>query len=105
MTQQQILSKLGVDALSAMQTAASDAIMQSKADVIILSPTGSGKTLAYLLPVVQMVDENDSQVQAVVIVPSRELALQSEKVLLSMGCGVRGMAVYGDALRWTSIVR
>ena len=95
MTQQQILSKLGVDALSAMQTAASDAIMQSKADVIILSPTGSGKTLAYLLPVVQLVDENDSHVQAVVIVPSRELALQSEKVLLSMGCGVRGMAVYG----------
>lgn len=95
MTQQQILSKLGIDALSAMQTAASDAIMQSMADVIILSPTGSGKTLAYLLPVVQLVDENDSQVQAVVIVPSRELALQSEKVLLSMGCGVRGMAVYG----------
>lgn len=95
MTQQQILSKLGIDALSAMQTAASDAIMQSMADVIILSPTGSGKTLAYLLPVVQLVDENDSHVQAVVIVPSRELALQSEKVLLSMGCGVRGMAVYG----------
>lgn len=95
MTQQQILSKLGVDALSAMQTSASDAILQSMADVIILSPTGSGKTLAYLLPVVQLVDENDSQVQAVVIVPSRELALQSEKVLLSMGCGVRGMAVYG----------
>lgn len=95
MTQEQILSKIGVGALSAMQTAAMDAVMKSTHDVIILSPTGSGKTLAYLLPLVQQIDVNDNRVQAVVIVPSRELALQSERVLSSMGCGVRGMAVYG----------
>ena len=95
MIQEQILAKLGVDHLSPMQEAATRAILQSGRDVVVLSPTGSGKTLAYLLPLVQLIEASANQVQAVVIVPSRELALQSERVLQSMGVGVRGMAVYG----------
>ena len=44
-------------------------------DLILLSPTGSGKTLAYLLPLVQSLKPGITGVQAIVLVPSRELAL------------------------------
>ena len=85
-----------------MQQHAAEAILGSDGDVVLLSPTGTGKTLAYLLPLVQLIEGNGqcSMVngqwpQALVITPGRELALQSAQVLKSMGCGLRGMSVYG----------
>jgi superfamily II DNA/RNA helicase len=51
--------------------------------------------LAYLLPLVQLIDASVPTVQAVVIVPGRELALQSATVLKDMGCGLRACACYG----------
>ncbi len=53
-------------------------------DLILLSPTGSGKTLAYLLPLLQILRPADGSVQALVLVPSRELALQTESVFRAM---------------------
>ena len=81
--------------LNAMQTAVCDELLQHTDNLMVLSPTGSGKTLAYLLPLTQLLDAQSSQVQAVVVVPGRELALQSATVLKGMGCGLRGMACYG----------
>ena len=81
--------------LNAMQTAVCDELLQHTDNLMVLSPTGSGKTLAYLLPLTQLLDAQSSQVQAVVVVPGRELALQSATVLKDMGCGLRGMACYG----------
>ena len=81
--------------LNAMQTAVCDELLQHTDNLMVLSPTGSGKTLAYLLPLTQLLDVQSSQVQAVVVVPGRELALQSATVLKDMGCGLRGMACYG----------
>ena len=94
-----------------MQQHAAEAILGSDGDVVLLSPTGTGKTLAYLLPLVQLIEgngqcsmvlatphsqrENGQWPQALVITPGRELALQSAQVLKSMGCGLRGMSVYG----------
>lgn len=92
---QQILNKLGIDALNEMQQRASEAILGSKGDVVLLSPTGSGKTLAYLLPLLQLVDKTSDDVQALVITPGRELALQSDHVLQSTGCGIRSTSCYG----------
>ena len=63
--------------------------------IVLLSPTGSGKTLAFLLPLVGRINTQSNEVQAVVIVPSRELAKQTCQVLQDMRCGVRAMAVYG----------
>lgn len=64
-------------------------------DVILLSPTGTGKTLAYLLPLIERLKQNVVGVQAMVIVPSRELALQIETVLKAMNLPWKAMSVYG----------
>ncbi len=93
--QVKILQKLNIAELSDMQLEAEDAILHSRNDVLILSPTGSGKTLAYMLPLVQLLDINSDEVQALVVVPGRELALQSDRVLKSMGSGLRSQACYG----------
>lgn len=90
-----ILEKLGISELNDMQKEATQAVLRTNNDVVILSPTGSGKTLAYLLPLVQLIDASVPTVQAVVIVPGRELALQSATVLKDMGCGLRACACYG----------
>ena len=90
-----ILAKLGISELNAMQQEAMDTILRRNDDVVILSPTGSGKTLAYLLPLIQKLDERLDQVQMLVVVPGRELALQSQTVLKNMGSGLRSMALYG----------
>lgn len=90
-----MLEKLGITALNDMQRQAGDAILHSSQDVVVLSPTGTGKTLAYLLPLVQLVDAQQDIPQALVIVPGRELAMQSDRVLRRMGCGLRSAACYG----------
>ena len=90
-----LLQKMGIEELNAMQLAASEAILHSNKDVVVLSPTGSGKTIAYLLPLVQLLDASRDDVQTVVIVPGRELALQSATVLKDMGSGLRCCACYG----------
>ena len=89
-----ILSKLGIT-LNAMQEATADAILHTNKDVVVLSPTGSGKTYAYLLPLIQRLDASSDALQAVVLVPGRELALQSANVLKDLGSGLRSMALYG----------
>ena len=92
---QKILQKLRIDALNEMQQHAAEAILRSDGDVVLLSPTGSGKTLAYLLPLVQLLDASSDTVQALVVVPGRELALQSDTVLRDMGSGIRSASCYG----------
>lgn len=89
------LAKLGIEQLSAMQLKASDSIAQGERDVILLSPTGSGKTLAYLLPILQKLDVTSKEVQAVAIVPNRELAIQSAEVLQLLTKAMKGFACYG----------
>lgn len=90
-----ILDNLGISELNDMQKEMSEAFLHSGSDIVLLSPTGTGKTLAYLLPLVASVDKANDNVQAVVVVPGRELALQSVNVLRAMKCGVRGYACYG----------
>lgn len=89
------LSKLGITELSAMQKKVCHTIINSKQDVVILSPTGSGKTISYLFPLLQLLNENTNETQAVVIVPNRELAIQSQDVLSRITAVIRGYACYG----------
>jgi ATP-independent RNA helicase DbpA len=95
-----ILSKLKIKSLNAMQLAAGDT-MDKNNNVLLLSATGSGKTLAYLLPLVKLLDPANKNTQAIIIVPSRELALQIESVFKSMGSDNKVTCCYGGHLRET----
>ncbi len=90
-----ILSKLHIDELNVMQQEALDTIRGTERNVVILSPTGSGKTLAYMLPLVGKLNAAEDTVQAVVITPGRELAMQSDNVFRSMGTSLRSTSCYG----------
>ncbi len=89
-----ITEKLGIT-MSQMQRATAAAIIENSGNVEVLSPTGSGKTLAYLLPLAQLIDATSNVLQVVVIVPGRELAIQSAEVLASLKAGIRGYASHG----------
>ncbi|MBR4048142.1 MAG: DEAD/DEAH box helicase [Bacteroides sp.] len=91
---QQYLQNLKIERLNAMQEAMLEAYPQGK-DVVLLSPTGSGKTLAYLLPLIKSLKEGAEGVQAVVLVPSRELALQTEGVFKQIGSRFKAISCYG----------
>ena len=93
-SQEEILEKLGIEQLNEMQVAAHEAIA-SHNEVVLLSPTGTGKTLAFLLPLIESLDVNREQIQVLILVPSRELAIQIEQVLREMGSGYKVNAVYG----------
>jgi len=93
-TKAEILEKLGIEALNSMQEAALEAIPR-QSEVVLLSPTGTGKTLAFLLPLTDFLDPEKEKVQALILVPSRELAIQIEQVAREMGSGLKINAVYG----------
>ena len=88
------LSKLGISDLNAMQQDTL-AVARKGASVVLLSPTGTGKTLAYLLPLLQKLDEKADKLQALVIVPSRELAIQTADVARRLCSQLRVAACYG----------
>ena len=69
----------------------------SMRDTMIQSRTGSGKTGAYLLPILEMVNPLSPTTQALVLVPTRELALQvaTEAKLLCQNTGLNSLPVYG----------
>lgn len=92
---QGIFQRLHIDSLNEMQERVGETLLHGQTDVVVLSPTGSGKTLAYLLPLVQLLDAASDEVQVLVVVPGRELASQSDRVLRSMGCGIRSASCYG----------
>ena len=94
-TIEEILDKCNIRQLNEMQIATSEAILNTGKDLMLLSPTGSGKTLAYLLPLTQRINPELDAVQAIVVVPGRELALQSATVLKDMATGLRAYACYG----------
>lgn len=93
-SQEKILEKLGISTLNEMQLAAQQAISENQ-ETVLLSPTGSGKTLAFLLPLITELDPNNDDVQVLILVPSRELAIQIEQVTREMGTGYKVNAVYG----------
>lgn len=90
----QALDNLNILQLNAMQEAAITALQQRQ-DLILLSPTGSGKTLAFLLPLLARLQGGQARVQALVLVPSRELALQIEDVFKKMQTGLKVNCCYG----------
>ena len=95
-----MLSRLNIDALNEMQTA-SIAANEQHNNIVLLSATGSGKTLAFLLPILDLLDPENKKTQALIVVPSRELAMQIEKVFKSLGTWYKVTCCYGGHLRET----
>jgi superfamily II DNA/RNA helicase len=93
-----ILANLKIDELNQMQLASLEANKKNE-DVILLSTTGSGKTLAFLLPLIQLLKKDNKAVQALIIVPSRELAIQIDDVFRKMQAGFKVTLCYGGHKR------
>lgn len=91
---QKALDNLKIATLNEMQLATIEAAKKSN-DIVLLSPTGSGKTLAFLLPILNSLDKSKEGIQALVIVPSRELAIQIEQVFKQMQTGFKVNCTYG----------
>lgn len=97
-TIRKFLSNLNIDELNPMQQASLQA-NEKNDDIVLLSATGSGKTLSFLLPVIQRLKKDIAVVQALIIVPSRELAIQIDDVLRKMQTGYKATLCYGGHKR------
>jgi ATP-independent RNA helicase DbpA len=91
---EQILQNLKIASLNKMQLETIQAA-KKEGDLMLLSPTGSGKTLGFLLPVFQRINQHKEGVQILILVPSRELAIQIEQVFKQMGTGFKVNCCYG----------
>ncbi|NQX42922.1 DEAD/DEAH box helicase [Pedobacter steynii] len=91
---EKILEKLKITSLNEMQQASLVATGKGS-DVVLLAPTGSGKTLGFLFPLLKNLNADVKGVQALILVPSRELALQIEQVFKQMGTGFKVNCCYG----------
>ncbi len=90
------LSKMNYQLASAIQAKTIPVILE-KRDLIALAHTGSGKTAACAIPICHLVDTTTPHVQALIIVPTRELALQyaTETQKIGMDKGVKAFAIFG----------
>ncbi len=68
-------------------------------DAVVQSPTGSGKTLAYVIPILEKIDTSNKNIQAMIITPSHELAMQIFNVIQqwSTDSGVQVISLIGGA--------
>ena len=90
------LAEMNIETPTAIQASSIPVLLERK-DVIGQAQTGSGKTLAFGLPMIEHVDPQRRNVQALVLTPTRELARQVGDVLSQLGkpAGIRVTLVYG----------
>jgi ATP-dependent RNA helicase DeaD len=91
------LSSLGYETPTPIQARAIPTMLEGK-DVVGLAQTGTGKTAAFALPILQKIDPKNSKTQAIVLAPTRELALQVCEAITTYAVnlpGIRVLPVYG----------
>ncbi len=93
-----ILSNLNIEALNEMQLASIKANAEHN-NIQLLSSTGTGKTLAFLIPILERLNPAIKTVQALVLAPSRELAIQIDEVFRKMSTGYKVSCCYGGHKR------
>ena len=94
-----VLRQSGRDFSTPVQAGCIPPMMEWR-DVIAKAPTGTGKTLAYGIPIVEHMNPADPAVQAVILAPTRELALQIQgefETLAASRPGIRSVCLYGGA--------
>lgn len=99
MKEQEILAivneRMGIASLNEMQSKMIETSSGNKGDIVLYSPTGSGKTLAFVIPLLKAIKDKPETLQAVVIAPSRELALQISEVIRKIAVGHKVTCCYG----------
>jgi len=94
---QEGINAMGYENATPIQELAIPIVLKGK-DIIGCAQTGTGKTAAFLLPVIEYILKNKTKgVAALVIVPTRELAIQIDQQVEGLGyfTGVGSMAIYG----------
>ncbi|TMD98287.1 MAG: DEAD/DEAH box helicase [Chloroflexi bacterium] len=92
-----VLSALGrqdINTPNRVQLESIPALLDGR-DVVVQSPTGSGKTLAFLIPIVERFRPGVPGPRALIVAPTRELAIQVDGVFTSMDSGLRSALLYG----------
>lgn len=92
----ELLKKAGINTPMPVQERAIPALYANK-DVIARAQTGTGKTLAFVIPMMEKIDTEKSYVQALIIAPTRELAVQitNEITKLTGETGIKTLTVVG----------
>ena len=92
------IAQSGFEEATPIQAETIPLVLEGK-DVIGQAQTGTGKTAAFGLPILQHIDKADRSIQALVISPTRELAIQTQEELYRLGQDkkIKGQAVYGGA--------
>lgn len=96
----QAIEDLGFEELTEIQEKVIPTALEYT-DLIGQAPTGTGKTLAFAIPILNMIDENSNDVQAIVIAPTRELAVQITNDINDVSKyfkKVKAITVYGGEL-------
>jgi len=91
------LASLGYETPTPIQERAIPSLLEGK-DVVGLAQTGTGKTAAFALPILQRIDPSNRTTQAIVLAPTRELALQVCEAISTYSAnipGIRVLPVYG----------
>src|SRR6202790_451719 len=94
----QALRDVGYEAPSPIQEQAIPALLEGR-DVIRQAQTGTGKTAAFVRPIMEYIDPSESEVQALVLTPTRELCIQVPQALRTYAAhtGIDVVAVFGGA--------
>lgn len=91
------LDAMGFETPTPIQEQAIPIVLSGK-DIIGVAQTGTGKTAAFLLPTMSKIESVDrSKVNALIVVPTRELAMQIDQAVQGLGyfAGISSMAIYG----------
>ncbi len=91
------IEEMGFESPTPIQELAVPALLEYDADVVAQAQTGTGKTAAFALPLLEQIDKKVSGVQAIILAPTRELALQVQQEIerLSKYEKVRSLSIYG----------
>ena len=94
------IAALGFETPTPIQAECIPFILETTTDLIANAQTGTGKTAAFGLPILQQVDVENNSVQAIILSPTRELAIQISKDMQNYSSKMRGVkitTVYGGA--------
>ncbi|CAL2084946.1 DEAD/DEAH box helicase [Tenacibaculum sp. 190524A05c] len=90
---QQSLNDLKISVPTDIQEKAIPNILNKNEDIVALAKTGTGKTAAFGLPLLQLIDTNNSNIQAIILAPTRELGQQIYANLNSFASNIPSIAI------------